>query len=157
MEVLILCSGNIVRSALAEGFLRKILGDIGVKNVIVSSAGTLGITGQPASADAIRIAKQRGFDLKQHRSKALTDLLIRRADLIVVMERAHLRRVTEIDMSAVPRSHLLTEYEAGAEKASAFDIPDPIGGTPEVNDRCFAIIERCVVNLAFGLKHQNAI
>lgn len=155
MEVLCLCSGNIARSPLAEGLLRKILSDIGVKTVIVSSAGTLGITGHPASADAVRIAKQRGFDLRGHRSRAVTSMIVRRADLIVVMERAHLRVVTEIDMSAVPRTHLLTEYEVGTERAAAFDIPDPINGTPDVNDRVFAIIERCVVNLAFDLKYHN--
>ena len=156
MEVLFLCSGNIVRSPLAEGLLRKILSEIGVKNVIVSSAGTLGIRGQPASVEAVRIATQRGFDLRHHRSRGVTERLIRHADLIVVMERAHLRKVTEIDMLAVPRTHLLAEYEAGAERAAAFDVPDPIAGTPELNDRVFAIIDRCVVNLAFDLKYQTA-
>lgn len=153
MEILVLCSGNIHRSPAAEGLLRKILGDIGVRNVVVSSAGTLRIEGEPASPEAIRLGQTRGFDLTKHRSRGVSGRILERADLIVVMEQAHLREVSEIDPAAGARTRLLTEYDPGGR--GAYDIMDPVGGKPEDFERCFEIIDRCVVNLAFDLKYRH--
>ena len=154
MEVLILCSGNIVRSPFAEGLLRKILGDIGVKDVLVSSAGTLGIEGQPADPESVRLARERGFDLRAHRSRGLQMRDVSRADLIVCMEASHARRVKQIDPSAASRVKLLTEFETESERAPSADVIDPIGGDREAFRSCFELIERCIVNLAFNLKYR---
>ena len=84
MEILFVCSGNIVRSPLAEGYLRKVFAEIGVEDVSVSSAGTLGIEGSPADAGAVALALERGFDIRRHRSRGIDPRELSRADLIVV-------------------------------------------------------------------------
>lgn len=155
MEVLFVCSGNIIRSPLAAGLLKKILADIGVKTVIVSSAGTLGLEGLPADREAIRIARERGYELREHRSRGLSARDVERADLILVMETSHLRTVGAIEPSAAPRTKLLTEFEAGGEGSEAFEVIDPIGGSRAVFLECFEVIDRCVVNLAFDLKYRH--
>lgn len=155
MEILVLCSGNIVRSPLAKGLLRKILDDIGVSDVVVASAGTLGIEGGAAHPEAVRLARERGFDLSRHRSRGVTAQGLQRADMIVVMEEAHARKVREIDPSAAGRTKLLTEFEAGREGASVYDVFDPIDGGREDFETCFRLIDRCIVNLAFELKYRH--
>src|SRR5882672_8016968 len=100
-----------MRSPFAEGCLRKVLADIGVRGIEVSSAGTLGIEGSLADASARTIALDRGFDLQAHRSRGLTARDLARADLIVVMEEAHRTRVAELDAAAAGRTRLVREYE----------------------------------------------
>src|SRR5262245_47425755 len=133
-----------MRSPFAERCLRKILDEIGVRNVEVSSAGTLGIAGSPADAAACTIALERGFDLQPHRSRGLTDRQLARADLIVVMEKAHKLRVEEIDAAAAGRTRLVREYERDGSIPSVPDLEDPIGARREDIVRCFEILETCV-------------
>ena len=155
MEVLFVCSGNIVRSPLAEGLLRKILADIAVKGVVVASRGTLGIEGQPADPEAVRLARERGFELRTHRSRGLTEPDVSRADMIVVMEQAHLRALREIDPAAPGRARLLREFDPEHSATSPPDLGDPFGAGREALRSCYAILERCVINLAFHLKYRH--
>src|SRR5437867_11321018 len=155
MEILFVCSGNIVRSPLAHGLMAKVLNDIGVKNIAVSSAGTLGIEGRPAHPEAVRLARKRGFDLRKHRSRGLSPRDLARADMILVMEDEHLRAVRELDPAAGARARLLTEFEAASRRKGAFGIIDPIDGPREGFEKCFEIIDRCVANLAFELKYHH--
>ena len=155
MEVLIVCSGNIIRSPLAAGLLVKTLDEIGVKGVIVSSAGTLGIDGHPADPEAVRIARGCGFDLRTHRSRPLTARDVARADLIVGMEEAHVRAIVGLDPSAASRASILTEFDGSEKKGKGWDIIDPIGGPRDAFETCFSVIERCVENLAFRLKYRH--
>ena len=56
MEVLVVCSGNIVRSPLAEGLLRKILADIAVP---VDLSKKLVWTFQISNADSRSFSRSR--------------------------------------------------------------------------------------------------
>src|SRR5437867_6355873 len=121
MEILFVCSGNIVRSPLAEGYLRKVFAEIGVEDVSVSSAGTLGIEGSPADAGAVALALERGFDIRRHRSRGIDPRELSRADLIVVMERRHLEEIEEAGPSAATRVRMIREFETAEPRTRVED------------------------------------
>ena len=157
MEILFVCSGNILRSPFAEGCLRKVLEDIGHANVMIASAGTLGIQGCLADPAARTLALERGFDIQTHRSRGITAQDLERADLIVVMEQAHKNRIEALDPAAAARTRLVREYERDGQGAKVPDLTDPIGKPREEIVVILDLLERCVQNLAFRLKHGREL
>ena len=66
-EILVVCTGNICRSPMAEGFLRAALVErLGEAAPVVSSAGTAGWDGSGAMDESIRVAQERGVDIRAH-------------------------------------------------------------------------------------------
>ena len=86
--ILTVCIGNICRSPVAEGLLKKALPG---KNVF--SAGLGALVGHEAEPTAQEIARQHGLDISSHRAQQLTSFLCRQADLILVMESIHKQEV----------------------------------------------------------------
>jgi arsenate reductase len=77
--VLILCTGNSCRSHLAEGFLKNVAGDI----LNVQSAGS-----KPANFVhplAIRVMKEVGIEITQHRSKHLNEFLDKKIETVITV------------------------------------------------------------------------
>lgn len=77
--ILILCTGNSCRSHLAEGILRRALGD----GYIVASAGS-----RPAGYVhplAIRAMAEIGIDISSHRSKHLDEFLNQDVETVVTV------------------------------------------------------------------------
>ena len=144
-DILVICSGNICRSPFAEGYLRRRLAQQGRQDVQVQSAGTLGIVGSPASSDSIALAEEAGFDLSEHRSRAVTFDAVDEAGLILVMEEAHRRELTRLFPEKAGRVHLLSEFHPSvSDPARAPDISDPIGLPIEDYRRCFALVRDCI-------------
>jgi protein-tyrosine-phosphatase len=89
-SILVVCSGNICRSPIAEGLLRRALERrLGAAAPSVSSAGTIAIDGGPPSEGSIVAAAERGVDIAAHVATALTDAAIRTADLCLCMAGEH--------------------------------------------------------------------
>ena len=61
-RVLVVCTGNICRSPMAEHLLRAGLAARGVEGVEVSSAGTHGLVGEPVQQHASAVLTERGID-----------------------------------------------------------------------------------------------
>jgi len=107
IDVLVVCTGNICRSPMAELLLRDHLASRGV-DARVRSAGTLAWHG-PATGDAIEVMDARGLDLRAHRSRELTPALTSEADLIVGMTRNHVWGVTAHEPGAETRAFVIGE------------------------------------------------
>jgi protein-tyrosine phosphatase len=84
----------------------------------VDSAG-LGEAGFPATDATVAVAARRGLDLADHRSRRLTADLITPADLVLGMERVHVREVVVARPSAWPRTFTLKELARRAEAVPA--------------------------------------
>jgi protein-tyrosine phosphatase len=88
--ILVVCTGNICRSPMAEGFLRAAFAErLGEAAPVVTSAGTAGWDGSGAMIDSIRAAQERGADIRTHLARRLTGEMLDEADLILCMAADH--------------------------------------------------------------------
>ena len=76
---------------------------------------------------------QQGLQLADHESQPLTSQLVRQADLIWVMTRAHRQAIVGQWPEASSRTMVLARDQS--------DIADPIGGPVEYYEKCAAQIK----------------
>jgi len=107
IDILILCTGNICRSPMAEALLRERLRERGI-DASVSSAG-LSFDDRPATGDAVDAATGYGLDLRGHRSRVLAPELVEQADLVLAMERLHAREAIVLADGAFAKTFTLKE------------------------------------------------
>jgi RpiB/LacA/LacB family sugar-phosphate isomerase len=138
--VLFVCTGNICRSPMAEGLLRRRLA--GRADIAVESAGITAASGLPPSEFAVQAMAEIGVDISDQVSKPLTPDRVRRADLIFAMTRAHKEAIEMIYPEAAEKVFLLKEFEASGRYDK--DIADPIGMPLEVYRRCRDEIDRAM-------------
>ena len=140
-NILVVCTGNICRSPMAEGMLKKRLPERMAGKVVISSAGTHALHGNMAQPQAIAVMRASGIDISGHRARQLTGALVRSSDLILVMERLHLRLVKVSAMLSPAKVRMITAYEA---KGKPYDVPDPMGQPVTAYEDSAAIIHNCV-------------
>ena len=140
VHLLFVCTGNTCRSPMAAGLARKMLAErIGCDvdelerhGIKVTSAGIAGGAG-PASSGALRAMSQRGIDLSDHCSTALTPGIIQQADYVFVMTQSHLDAVLAMAPGAESKTSLLLE---------SVDLEDPVGLSDDDYNECARAIER---------------
>ncbi|MGZ8579953.1 MAG: arsenate reductase/protein-tyrosine-phosphatase family protein [Actinomycetota bacterium] len=89
-SILVVCTGNICRSPIAEGLLHDALAArFGGEAPTVSSAGTWGVEGSGATPEAVTAASERGADIAGHRARRLSQVSPADADLIIAMAGEH--------------------------------------------------------------------
>ena len=122
---------------MAAGSLIRLLGpDAG--GIVVESAGTAAWDDQPATEASVEVASREGVDISAHRSRRLTPAMVRRADLVLVMERGHLAAVRALGGDA-DRTHVLSEWPAPGEPE--LEISDPFGASIEAYEECWRRIQ----------------
>jgi protein-tyrosine-phosphatase len=155
MKVLVVCSGNICRSPMVAAYLRQRLGHSSMAHVVVTSAGTLGIEGSPAAAEAIRAMAEIGVDLQEHRSRGITAVEVRTSELLLAMDGGHLETLAARFPEGRDARYLVRAFEHGpAPGTDPPDLDDPIGAPISVFRRQRDLIRVCVDHLVLHLKHQ---
>jgi protein-tyrosine phosphatase len=129
--VLVVCTGNTCRSAMAEALLQRMLDEAGVP-AEVRSAGTSAVEGAPAHAHAREVAAERGLDLSHHASRPLDEDLMRWADTVLCMTRSHVRHALALDSTADVR--LVSELGGPGVGEG---VRDPIGYDRDVYEDVF--------------------
>lgn len=125
-SILVVCTGNVCRSPLAEGFLRAAFeGRLGVSAPAVSSAGTAGWEGSPAMPESVAAAAERGVDISGHRGRALTREHVDDADLIVAMAAEHRDAVARSVPDAEGRTFTLKELVRLLDELRDADTSEP--------------------------------
>ena len=135
--IMFVCTGNLCRSPMAEGLLRKKLADRGLDaRHKVTSTGTWAVEGRHASEHAITIMAERGVDITDHIARTITAEEVAEADLILVMSREHKQIIHNTWPQYDWKVHRLSEM-AGKRK----DISDPYGGPIREYRACAAVLE----------------
>lgn len=115
-SVLFVCVGNICRSPSAEVMLRDTVAGKGIQ---VSSAGLGALVGHGLDATASQLLMEHGLNGGLHHARQVDDAILAAADLVLVMERKHVRRIAEIAPQASGKTFLLGKWQQDRE------IPDP--------------------------------
>jgi len=145
-SILFVCYGNLMRSPMAEAILKSLLGERGIDDVAVESAGVHAVPGREAHSFARAVSSEFGISLDAHRAQPTTPALIARADLILAMDLQNIAELQTLYPEAGPKIFLLSAYANGAGRNQA--IPDPYQGNIETTRRCFSILQLCLQNLA---------
>ena len=85
-RLVVVCHGNIMRSAFAVAYLQQLAPELSNRFV---GAGTHATLGRPAQESALRVSQELGVPLEAHRAKPLAQEALRDGDVIVCMDRAN--------------------------------------------------------------------
>lgn len=85
-KIVFVCSGNMGRSPIAEALFNKIAPD----NFIATSAGTNTRNGRSAGPDTVKIMKEYGINLANHKTRKLDEKLLKESHYVICMEKDHL-------------------------------------------------------------------
>lgn len=142
MEILFICTGNICRSPMAEGLLRRMLAARAVKGVAIRSAGTHAMDGRPAEPHAVAAARELGADISAHNARSLDREMVAGADLILVMEPWQAELVGRVLPAAEheDKVRLLAAYG----DMSATTVDDPYGGPLDAHRACARLMQACL-------------
>ncbi|ENO86698.1 low molecular weight protein-tyrosine-phosphatase [Thauera linaloolentis] len=135
-KILILCTGNICRSPLAEALIRDRAHAKG-KQILVRSAGIGALVNHAADQTTQQVASQHQVDLDTHRAQQLNLELTRWADLILGMEKHHLDFTNDLDPTTRGKTFLLGHWNKA-------EVPDPYRKPQEAHQLAYEIISEAV-------------
>jgi len=144
MKVLFVCTGNICRSPTAEGVLKELARKENLQ-LHVESRGTHDYhVGEPPDERAQHHAKGRGYDLSALRARRVSSRDFADFDLILAMDRGHLKMLERICPPAHrPKVRLFVPGR---------DVPDPYYGGPEDFEQVLDLVEAACRGLLTEIK-----
>jgi protein-tyrosine phosphatase len=127
-SILVVCTGNVCRSPIAEGMLRSILQTrFGDAAPSVASAGTAGWVGSAADPSSIAAAAELGIDISAHRARHLELHDVADASLVLAMASEHRDAASRLFPGTVGRIFTLKELVLLLE-----ELPEaPSSGQPD--------------------------
>ena len=154
MKILMVCLGNICRSPLAEGILRKKLNETGITHITVDSAGTSGHhSGENPDPRSIRNAKKNGVDIADIVSRKFSVSDFDRFDRIYVMDHSNYNNVLSLARHEEDREKVelfLNVLHPGRNKA----VPDPWYGGEEGFQEVFELVDQACDALVKQLQEE---
>lgn len=132
-KILMVCIGNICRSPMAEALLKHKIQQF--PSVIVMSAGIAAMVGKPVDLNVQEILTEKNIDCSAHRAQQLTSIMLREADLVLVMEQQHRKEIECTFPSVCGKVHLLGKW-------GNFEVPDPYKKSKQVFMETYQLIEQ---------------
>ncbi|WP_394550946.1 low molecular weight phosphatase family protein [Agromyces sp. MMS24-JH15] len=109
LRVLVVCTGNICRSPIAERVLGARLAAAGI-DAVVTSAGTGAYPGQSMTPEAAERVRRLGADPTGHGARQLTERSVAEADLVLTATTDHRAAAVTLVPRAVRRIFTLREF-----------------------------------------------
>lgn len=140
-SILLVCTGNICRSPLAEGILRHHAAAAGL-NIEIDSAGTHAYhVGEAPDSRARQVAREHGITIDQLRARRIEAADFKRFERVLVADRANLQALSSRLGGVAAAAELLLAY-AGEDRNG--EVPDPYYGTEADFQACFVLLDRAV-------------
>ena len=146
-RIIMICSGNICRSPMAEALARRAFTEAQIPAQVISM-GTLGIFGRPASEHAVAVCTDAGLDLSKHSSQGVSFGILDHADAIVVMEEGH-RAFLLHNRPGLKNVWLFSSFD----KSDETDVSDPMGQDRDAYQACFDRLEDGVDGLVRAVQN----
>jgi protein-tyrosine phosphatase len=109
-SILVVCTGNVCRSPIAEASLRSALrARFGDRAPSVASAGTSGWEGSRAEPGSVAAASERGLDVSAHRARRLREADVAGATVVVTMATEHREDIVGLHPRIADRTFTLKE------------------------------------------------
>jgi protein-tyrosine phosphatase len=115
-HILVVCTGNICRSPMAEELLRKAAPDR-----IVESAGIAAVIGWGAAPEAQQVMTAHGHDIGGHVARQITGKMLASSDLVLTMDSTHDRWIFERYPQHRGKVHKMLKWHGNQ------DVEDPYG------------------------------
>ncbi|HUU40269.1 MAG TPA: low molecular weight protein-tyrosine-phosphatase [Desulfatiglandales bacterium] len=125
MNILIICTGNISRSFLAEMVLENEVKEHNLDNIFISSAGLFAQPGNNPDPRMVTYLLKKEIPMKNHKARQVEKEDLDWADLILVMESSHAEMIQRLWPEANGKVELLGKYIS--EGQTVVDIADPFG------------------------------
>ncbi|MDZ7852540.1 MAG: low molecular weight protein-tyrosine-phosphatase [Halomonas sp.] len=132
-RILVVCTGNICRSPVAEAMLRQAL-----PAKELSSAGLGALVGQGVEPTARELAEAEGLEVAGHSARQLTREMIAQADLVLVMSDGQRRAVGELAPEALGKTLPLGKW---LDDGQGRDIPDPYRKSREAFEHVHGLLK----------------
>jgi protein-tyrosine phosphatase len=143
MQILMVCLGNICRSPLAEGILKKKI----VNKALpwhVDSCGTANYhVGNPPDYRMIATAKKFGTDISGLRARQFSLADFRKFDVIYAMDSnnyAHIVRLAKSNQEKNKVRLLLNDWQPNKN----LEVPDPYYGTEEDFNKVYSLLDEAL-------------
>ena len=137
-RLVIVCHGNIMRSAFAVAYLRQQAPALAERIV---GAGTHATVGRAAQDSALRVAPAFGVSLAGHGAQPLEAVGLTAQDVVVCMDRANEANVIARWGALAPRVFLIGDL-GEVPPGSGRDVADPYARGDEATRVAFARIQR---------------
>lgn len=136
-SILVVCTGNICRSPMAEALLSHQLQDAGKR---VASAGIGALVGRPADPLAQEVMQEHGYDISGHRGRQLNAALLSAADLVLALDDSHRRWMVENFPQFRGRIFKLGKWRGDRDVADPYQLPR------EAFDQAYVDIVECLAD-----------
>lgn len=141
MKILCVCLGNICRSPIAEGILRKLAQEKNLKWTVESAGTNRYHKGGPADARTVAAAKSQGLDLSRHIARRMKSSDFDEYDIIFSMAADVREEMQEFIRTSDDEQKIINFLDVlfpGEERS----VPDPwYGGMKDFHD-CYELIEQ---------------
>jgi protein-tyrosine phosphatase len=150
LNILMVCLGNICRSPLAHGLLRKKVSNLPVK---VDSAGTASYhIGEPPDVRMIKTARQHGINISDLRGMQFRPEHFKMFDLIYAMDESNYQNILALASGPADEAKvkmILNETEPGANHS----VPDPYYGGDDGFENVYQLLDEATDIITEKLKN----
>ncbi len=143
---LFVCFGNIMRSPMAERFMKREVRHRTPNSVRIASAGLHATPGNAAHPWALAASADFGISLDNHRAQLLTAEMVEQMDAIFAMDFQNLAELRALYPDSKHKMFMLSAYLDGPGRNREFT--DPYYGDVETTRSCYRLLQTCVRNLA---------
>jgi protein-tyrosine phosphatase len=138
-QILIVCTGNICRSPVAEALLQDRLQKRGLSEWVVKSAGTWAQLKRGASRNSVEIMTEQGLDITHHQAQMIEHVHMEESDLILCMESGHMEALKAEFPAYENKVHLISEMVG-----KNYSISDPYGKPKDAYYRMVKDLSRII-------------